>query len=54
MADYVVTLKRLSATCDFGEFVKQALRDRLVCGLRDENIQRRLLTMKKTNVSSCQ
>ena len=54
VADYVITLKRLSATCDFGEFLKQALRDRLVCYLRDENIQRRLLTMKTTNVSSCQ
>ena len=39
MADYVITLKRLNATCDFGGFLKQALRDRLVCGLRDENIQ---------------
>ena len=47
VADYVITLKRLSATCDFGVFLKQALRDRLVCGLRDENIQRILLTMKK-------
>ena len=53
MADYVITRKRLSATYDFGEFLNQALRDRLVCGLRDENIQRRLLTMKKTNISSC-
>ena len=46
VADYVITLKRLSATCDFGEFLKQALRDRLVCSLRDENIQRRLLTIQ--------
>ena len=34
MADYVITLKRLSATCDFGEFLKQALRDRLVSEMR--------------------
>ena len=52
VADCVITLERLSATCDIGEFLRRALRDRLVCGLRD--IQRRLLTIKKTNVSSCQ
>ena len=34
VADYVITLKRLSATCDFCEFLKQALRDRLVSEMR--------------------
>ena len=44
MDDYVITLKRFSAIWDFGDKT-QALRDKLVCCLRDENIQRRLLSM---------
>ena len=29
--------------CDFGAFLEELLRDRLVCGIKDEHIQRRLL-----------
>ena len=36
-------LKRLANHWSFGEFLN-ALRDRLVCGLQEESIQRRLLT----------
>ena len=45
--DYVVTLKKLSMDCDFGAFLPEALRDRLVCGLRSETIQRKLLAEEK-------
>ena len=33
VADYVIALKKLSATCNFGEFVKQALRE-IVVGMK--------------------
>lgn len=36
-------LKKLSSTCQFGTFLNDALRDRLVCGLRNSSIQRKLL-----------
>ena len=42
--DYVAELRRLAISCDFGEFLDQALRDRFVCGLRTESTQKRLLT----------
>ncbi|XP_072014962.1 uncharacterized protein [Amphiura filiformis] len=42
--EYVAELRRLSTTCEFGDFLNQALRDRVVCGLRAENIQRKCLT----------
>ncbi|KAL2077680.1 hypothetical protein ACEWY4_027184 [Coilia grayii] len=44
VAQYVAVLKKLSEHCDFGAHLQDALRDRLVCGLNNENIQRKLLT----------
>ena len=52
IVDYIAELQRLSAHYKFGDYLDQALRDRLVCGLRVESIQKRLLaetdlTLKK-------
>ena len=44
VSDYVAELRRLSITCDFGQFLDQALRDRLVGGLKSESAQKKLLT----------
>ena len=44
IAQYVAALRKLADTCEFEAFLEQALRDRLVCGLYAENIQRKLLT----------
>lgn len=41
---FVARLKSLILHCDFKEFLQQALRDQLVCGLRSEGIKRKLLT----------
>ena len=35
---------RLSSTCNFGVFLKDALRDRLVGGLLDATVQKNLLS----------
>ncbi|XP_062566348.1 uncharacterized protein K02A2.6-like [Saccostrea cucullata] len=42
--EYVCELKNSSKYCEFGDFLKEALRDRLVCGLRSEAIQKKLLS----------
>lgn len=47
MNEYVCELKKLSADCEFGDFLKEALRDRLVCGLKSEAIQKKLLSEAK-------
>ena len=47
VAEYIVSLKQLSTHCDFGTFLNDALRDQLVCGLRQEAIQRKLLAEDK-------
>ena len=36
-------MRQLSEFCDYGETLDQMLRDRLVCGVLDGKIQRRLL-----------
>ncbi|XP_052767906.1 uncharacterized protein K02A2.6-like [Mya arenaria] len=42
--DNVVALKKLATHCEFKNFLNDALRDRLVCGLHSELIQRKLLS----------
>ena len=44
VVEYVAELRRVTANCDFGDYLDQALRDRFVCGLLSDSIQRRLLT----------
>ena len=43
---YVVALRKLAGSCDFGQFLDDALRDRFVCGLKHEYIQKHLLSQK--------
>ena len=51
VADFAAQLKKLSAHCEFGTFMDDALRDRFVCGLRKESIQRKLLGEKTLDFS---
>ncbi|UYV85092.1 hypothetical protein LAZ67_X004547 [Cordylochernes scorpioides] len=44
VSEYLVEIKRLASTCGFGEFLKESLREKLVCGLRNAKIQRRILS----------
>ena len=44
VADYVAELRRLTIHCEFGTFLDDALRDRFVCGLKSEAMQKKLLT----------
>jgi hypothetical protein len=44
ISDYCVAIQKLSEHCKFGTVLNDSLRDRLVCGLLNEHIQRKLLT----------
>ena len=46
VSDYSAALKKASERCEFKGFLEEALRDRFVCGLRNRNIQRKLLAEK--------
>ena len=43
VADYVAALRQLTEFCEVEDTVDKMLRDRLVCGINDDRIQRRLL-----------
>eukprot|EP00731_Ephydatia_muelleri_P024460 Em0016g731a len=43
VATFVSELRQLAMRCDFGASLEEMLRDRLVCGIKDEHFQRRLL-----------
>lgn len=41
--EYAAELRWLSQDCNYGDTFQQMLRDRIVCGINDDRIQRRLL-----------
>ena len=41
---FMMELQHLAHTCDFGQFLEEALRDHLVCGLNNSSIQKKLLS----------
>ncbi|XP_033993597.1 uncharacterized protein K02A2.6-like [Trematomus bernacchii] len=42
--EYVAELRRLAQDCNYGNTLQQRLRDRIVCGISEDRIQRRLLS----------
>ncbi|XP_077529334.1 uncharacterized protein LOC144141684 [Haemaphysalis longicornis] len=51
VADFIVELKKLASTCEFGNFLNDALRDRLVAGLRTEAARCRLLALPDEEIT---
>ena len=48
---YIAELKKLTTYCNFGSNLEETLRDRLVCGLSNQQIQKRLLAESKLKFS---
>lgn len=44
ISDYVAELRKLAQHCQYGDALPQLLRDRLVCGVNEDRMQRRLLS----------
>ena len=42
--EYLTELRRLAAKCNFGQVLVRALRDKFVCGIKNEIILKRLLS----------
>lgn len=54
IADFIADLRRLSINCEFGDFLDQALRDPFVCGVRNEALQKNLLTEADLTIKRAQ
>lgn len=52
VSDYVVALKRLAKTCNYGSHLESALRDQLVFGIKDKNCQKGLLCVDNLDFST--
>ena len=51
ITEYCAALRKHASTCQFGTFLDEALRDRLVCGMKDPATQRRLLAESKLTLA---
>lgn len=52
VGDYIIEIKTLSQTCEFGDFLDEALRDKLIFGAHDAAIQRKLANTKELTFDS--
>ena len=50
---YAAALRALAATCEFGELKDEMIRDRLVCGIADNSVRRKLLQEPKLSLEKC-
>ena len=48
ISNFLVHLKHLASTCEFGLFLKRPLHDKFVCELKDDKIQEKLLSEDKS------
>jgi len=54
VAAYVAELRKLTEHCNFGETLPEMLRDRLVCGINNKRIQRRLLAERELTLKKAE
>jgi len=54
IAAYIAELQRLAEHCEFGTQLDEMLGDRLVVGVRDDNLRRKLLTQTDTELQQTQ
>ena len=50
---YATALRALAATCEFGVLKDEMIRDRLVCGITENNVRRKLLQEPKLSLEKC-
>ena len=50
---YANALRALAETCDFGALKNPLIRDRIVCGVRDNAVRRKLLQESKLTLEKC-
>ncbi|KFD48096.1 hypothetical protein M513_11039 [Trichuris suis] len=51
IATYIAEFRRLASDCNFGSNLEERLRDQFVCGLKDEDLQKRLLAHSELDLN---
>ena len=54
MSTYLAELRKIAVPCDFGDSLLESLKDRLVCGLKNEAHQKRLLLEQELTLDKAQ
>lgn len=52
MQDYIITIKSLATTCNYGTFLEEVLKDRLLMGIRNKRIQAKLIELSESTFES--
>nr|XP_050036503.1 uncharacterized protein K02A2.6-like [Dermacentor andersoni] len=52
--DFIADIRRLAEKCNFGTSWERMLRDRIVCGVLDEDVRRHLLTRRKLTLEEAE
>lgn len=50
IVQYLAELRKLAKTCEFIAFLDEALRNRFVCGLRAQSIQKKVALCRKVRL----
>ena len=50
---YPLNLRSLSDTCNFGALKDEIIRDRIVCGVRDSSLRKKLLQVPELTLERC-
>ena len=50
---YIAEVRRLAATCNFGDLRERMIRDKIVCGIRDNAVRKSLLEDRNLTLKKC-
>lgn len=50
---YLTALRQLATSCEYGTLQDQLIRDRIVCGLKEDSVRKRLLQEPKLDLEKC-
>ena len=50
---YLLRLRKLASTCEYGPMANDLICDRIVCGIRSDDIRKELLNENKLTLESC-
>ena len=50
---FLIALRQAAATCEYGNLQDEFIRDKIVCGIQDDSLRKRLLQESKLDLIRC-